>query len=74
MSEIKERASAYTKGAMIGGIGLAIFALITRRSVLLWGTIGVIGGGFVAYRIKESDSKGTSSKSNFKNYDLPENK
>ena len=71
VSEIKKTASAYTKGAVIGGISLAIFALVTRRNVLLWGTIGVIGGGFIAYKVKESGNKGSSSNTKkFKNYDL----
>lgn len=70
VSEIKKTASAYTKGAMIGGIGLAVFALATRRNVLLWGTIGVIAGGFIAYKYTESSIKGSNETKKFKNYDI----
>jgi len=75
LSSIKETSAAYTKGAMIGGVVLTVFALATRRSVLLWATIGVIGGGFVAYKYKEAGKVSPdSSTSKFKNYDLDENK
>lgn len=69
MNEIKESAKAYTRGALIGGIALATFALITKRRVVLWGTIGVLGGGFIAYKMKESSGEGKKIESNFKNYD-----
>lgn len=66
ISEVKKTSVAYVKGAMIGGIGLTIWALITRRNVLLWGTIGVIGGGFIAYKVKEAKVKSSNNPIGFK--------
>ena len=68
MNDIKETAQAYTKGALIGGVIFAVFALATKRKVFLWTSIGVLGGGFVAYKIR--DSKKEIVKTEFKNYDL----
>ena len=70
MSEIKETASAYTKGAVIGGIAMAIFALATKRRLVLWTTLGIVGGGFIAYKVRESKGNGSKTNNNFKNYDL----
>lgn len=67
MSEIKETSSAYTKGAVIGGVAMAVFAIATKRGIILWTTVGIIGGGFIAYKVKEGKSKKGST--NFKNYD-----
>ncbi len=69
MNDIKETASAYTKGALIGGVTMAVFALATKRRVIFWTTIGIIGGGYIAYRVKDNSSSKTSAISNFKNYD-----
>lgn len=68
MNEIQETAQAYTKGALVGGVIFAAFALITRRRVLLWTTIGAIGGGFVAHSVRSSKKEVVKTK--FKNYDL----
>jgi uncharacterized protein YcfJ len=70
VSDIKETASAYTKGAVVGGIAMAIFALATKRRLILWTTFGVIGGGYIAYKVRESKGKPTKEINNFKNYDL----
>ena len=67
MSDIKETAQAYTRGALIGGVLFAVFALATHRRVFMWTAIGAIGGGFVAHKVR--DSKKEIVKSNFKNYD-----
>lgn len=67
MNDIKESAQVYTRGALIGGVIFAAFALITRRRVLMWTAIGAIGGGYVAYKVR--DSKKEVIKSDFKNYD-----
>jgi uncharacterized protein YcfJ len=65
MNQIKETASAYTKGAVVGGVIGAVFALATKRGLILWTTIGIVGGGFIAHRMSDAQSKET----NFKNYD-----
>lgn len=70
VSEIKQTASAYTKGAVVGGVSMAIFALATKRRLILWTTIGVVVGGYIAYKVKESKGKPSKETSNFKNYDL----
>ena len=67
MNDVRESASTYTKGALVGGVILGAFALITRRRVFMWAAIGAIAGGFVAYKV--SDSKKEVIKSQFKNYD-----
>ena len=73
MSAVKEMASAYTKGAVVGGVVMAVFALATKRRLVLWTTLGIIGGGYIAYKVRQSSavpSESESAVSNFKNYDL----
>ena len=65
---IRTTAKSYAKGALIGGVLGGIFALATKRRVILWGGLGVIAGGFIAYRIAESSDKAVNNKTEFKNY------
>lgn len=69
MDEVKESAKAYTSGAVIGGVIGAGFALITRRKIMWWATIGVIAGGFIASKVSKSQKEGKKSVTKFKNYD-----
>ena len=70
MNEIKEAANSYAKGAVIGGVIMAGFALFTGRKLIMWTAIGAVAGGFVAHKVTESKSQGKKVESNFKNYDI----
>ncbi len=69
MDEIKEAAKAYTKGAVIGGVIGAFFALATRKRVIIFGGMGVLIGGFIAHTMVKSKNEGLTEKPGFKNYD-----
>lgn len=69
MNEVKQAAQSYTRGALIGGVIFAVFALVTKRKLIMWTAIGAIGGGFVAYKVNDS-KKEVVSTSKFQNYDI----
>jgi uncharacterized protein YcfJ len=63
--EVMDKASGYAKGAVMGGIAGFLFAATTGKRPILWTIIGVVGGGWIGYRIAEATDASKISKFNF---------
>ena len=61
--DIQETSKKYAKGAIVGGVALAVFAAITRRSILGWGVIGAIAGGFITHKLSDEKINSVEKKS-----------
>ena len=67
VDDIKKESSAYVKGAIVGGVIGSVFALATKRRLLILGGIGALVGGFIAHTMVKSGNESVNPK--FKNYD-----
>lgn len=62
--KIMDKSVGYKKGAVIGVISGVLLGIYFKKNIILFGTVGLVGGGYIGYKIIEA----TESKSEFKNY------
>ena len=62
---VMDKASGYARGAVMGGIAGFLFAVTTGKKPILWSVVGIIGGGWIGYRIAEATDTSKQTKFNF---------
>ncbi len=66
-TSIVDKASGYTTGAIAGGIGGFIIAMMLDGKPIKYIIVGIVAGGFIGYKIAEANDNG--KKMIFKNYE-----
>lgn len=61
-NKIKKKAFGYRQGAMVGGIVGVVGALLLKKSIWLFGVIGLVGGGYIGYKVAETIENKTEFK------------
>jgi len=67
-SKINDKASGYKKGAMIGVIAGVLAGIYFKQKIMMFAAIGLVGGGYIGYKIAEA----SETNSSFKNYGIKE--
>jgi uncharacterized protein YcfJ len=62
-TKINDKAVGYKKGAIVGLILGVLTGMYFKQNLILFGVIGVVGGGYIGFKIAES----SEDKNEFKN-------
>lgn len=62
--KMTDKAVGYRKGAIVGLIAGVLGGMYFKQNIILFGVIGLVGGGYIGFKIIES----TETQSSFKNY------
>lgn len=62
--KMNDKSVGYKKGAVVGLVVGVLAGMYFKRSLFMFGLIGVVGGGYIGYKIAEA----SETKNEFKNY------
>ena len=62
---IMDKASGFSRGAVLGTIAGLIFAMSTKNKPIVWGLVGLVAGGYIGHRIGEANDTTKQVKFNF---------
>jgi len=64
--KMNHKSAGYKKGAVVGLVVGVLIGMYFKKSLIMFGLIGVVGGGYLGYKIAEA----TETKSDFKNFGI----
>lgn len=62
-SKMNDKSVGYKKGAAVGLIAGVLAGMYFKRNIMMFAVIGLVGGGYVGYKIAEA----TETKNEFQN-------
>lgn len=57
--------SGYARGAVLGGIAGFLFAMSAKKKPVVWTLIGIVGGGYIGYKVSEAADTSKQTVFNF---------